>query len=381
MVTQSPYPSPPTRRVGQTDVALSLLGFGGASVGNLYRASTDEDAQAALAAGVDAGLTYIDTAPFYGHGLSETRFGTFLGGVDRAGVQLSTKVGRVLDPAGPEGPPDNGFVDPLPLTPRYDYSYDGVMRSFEDSLARMGVETIDVLYMHDIGAMTHGEDAHPALFKQAMSGGYRAMAELKRAGRVGAIGLGVNEWQVCAESFAHADFDIFMLAGRYTLLEQEPLDSFLPECAKRGVSIVAAAPFNSGLLARRPDAHSHYNYGAVPDDLRTRAHAIFDICEAHGTTAQTAALQFALLHPCVVSVVSGMASAARVAGTSNWFHQPVPSGVWRDLKTQGLLHPDAPVDLPADMPGYANAQGEPNVPGHPRGTVPAGRPVLDKPTQ
>lgn len=332
----------PKRRVADTAVTLPALGFGGASVGNLYRVSSDEDAQAAMAAAVLADMTYLDTAPFYGHGLSETRFGAFLATIDRDQVQLSTKVGRLLEPANGAPVPDNGFVDPLPLIPRYDYSYDGVMRSFEDSQKRMGVEMIDILYMHDIGAATHGEEAHPALFRDAMDGGYRAMAELKAAGQVGAIGLGVNEWQVCAESFAHADFDIFMLAGRYTLLEQDPLDSFLPECERRGVSVVAAAPFNSGLLARRPDANSHYNYGAVPKDLVQRANTIFDICEAHATTAQAAALQFPLLHPSIVSVVSGMASAKRVAGACDWFDQPVPDQVWADLRAQGLLHPNSP---------------------------------------
>lgn len=334
----------PTRRVGQTGTDICVLGFGGASVGNLYRESSDDVARAAVEAARDLGVRYFDTAPYYGHGLSEVRFGKFLGqGAQAAGITLSTKVGRVLDPVEPDETPDHGFINPLPFRPMFDYSRDGIMRSFRESCVRLGTDYIDILYMHDIGAMTHGADAHPGLFRQAMEEGFPAMAELRREGRVGAIGLGVNEWEVCHESFAHADFDVFMLAGRYTLLEQEPLKTFLPECERRGVSVVCASPFNSGLMARRPDAQSRYNYAEAPDALIERASRVFDICDAHGVSAQSAALHFPLLHPAVVSVVNGMSTADRVAGTLAWFDEAIPAGLWADLKTEGILQPDAPV--------------------------------------
>ncbi|CAN0314705.1 unnamed protein product, partial [Chrysoparadoxa australica] len=181
------------------------------------------------------------------------------------------------------------------------------------SCERLGVEQLDILYMHHIGAATHGSKQHSFLFKQAMDEGFRAMSELKCDGRVKAIGLVVNEWEVCMESFGHADFDVFMLAGRYTLLEQTVLETFFPECERRGVSIVNASPFNSGLLARRPDKSSHYNYCVAPVDIIVRATRFFDICASHGVNTQAAAIQFAGAHPVVVSVVSGMSSAERVS--------------------------------------------------------------------
>lgn len=332
----------PNRRIGREGPTVSVLGFGGASVGNLYRASTDEVAAAAMERASSLGIRYFDTAPFYGHGLSEVRMGEFLSSGDGSGIALSTKVGRLLDPVAPDDVPDNGFADPLPFRPVFDYSYDGVMRSFDDSCRRLKTDRFDILYMHDIGAMTHGAEAHPSLFRQAMDEGYPAMRDLKDQGRVGAIGLGVNEWEVCEQSFAHAEFDVFMLAGRYTLLEQQPLDSFLPECTRRGVSVVCASPFNSGLMARRPDAHSKYDYGAAPADLAARANRIFDICEQHGVPAQAAALHFPLLHPAVVSVVNGMSSARRVEQTLAWFDCDTPEDVWSALKAEGLVRSDAP---------------------------------------
>ena len=342
-VTMTASTTIPMSKVARTEAAITRLGFGGASVGNLYRASSNEQANAVLAAAIDQGVTYIDTAPHYGHGLSEVRIGKFLKSIDRSQVQLSTKVGRLLVPAGEEGPGDYGFVDPLPFDHIFDYSYDGVLQSFDESCVRLGVETLDILYMHDIGAVTHGPERHPDLFKIAMDGGYRAMAHLKETGRVKAIGLGVNEWDVCMESFAHADFDVFMLAGRYTLLEQTPLETFFPECAKRSVSILNASPFNSGLLARRPDETAHYNYAAAPPQIVRRAQRIFDVCEAHGANAQAAAIQFALAHPVIVGIVNGMSAPNRVTSTVDWFREELPASLWSDLVSENLLSADAPI--------------------------------------
>ncbi len=328
----------------RASVRLDLpdYGFGGASCGNLYEARPDESAFQALEAAMRAGMSYIDTAPRYGHGLSEVRIGKFLRRWDGDRPLLSTKVGRLLLPCGPEGPPDEGFVDPLPFTQHFDYSYDGVMRSFDDSCRRTGVETFDIIYMHDVGRVTHG-DRHPEIFATAMDGGLRAMAELKADGRTQAIGLGVNEWEVCEESFGYADFDLFMLAGRYTLLEQTPLDRFLSECVRRGVGVVAAAPFNSGLLSGRPDASSRFNYALAPPEVVERATRLFDFCVAQGVSIQAAALQFPLLHPAILCVVSGMATADRVEQARLWAGEAIPPSFWLEMKSAGLLHPDAPV--------------------------------------
>ncbi|MEO1657832.1 MAG: aldo/keto reductase [Pseudomonadota bacterium] len=327
-------PTEKRREIGATGLALTALGFGGASVGNLYRASSDDVAFGALQAALDHGVGYFDTAPHYGHGLSEVRFGQFFSGRKPAGVVLSTKVGRRLEPAGPDGPPDHGFVSPLPFTQVYDYSYDGVMRSFEDSLARLQGLTVDVLLMHDIGALIHGQEAHAKLFREAMNGGMKALTELRAAGDVKAIGLGVNEWQVCLESLEHADIDVFMLAGRHTLMETEAEQRLFPACADKGVSVIAAAPFNSGLLSRRPDPASTYNYKAAAEDIVERASQVFDIADQHGTPLQAAALQFPLRHDIVVSVVGGMATAERVASSAAWMKEPITDDLWAALTLQ-----------------------------------------------
>lgn len=319
------------RFIGTTGVKASALGFGGASVGNLYRASSNASAASAMQAAWDGGIRYFDTAPHYGHGLSEKRFGDFFGGKRPEGLVLSTKVGRVLEPSGPEGPPDHGFVDPLPFTQVFDYSYDGVMRSFEDSQKRLRGLPVDVLFMHDIGAATHGEKANERLFRLAMEEGFRAMAELRKAGDVRAIGLGVNEWEVCLEALSHSNPDVFMLAGRHTLLERTAERELFPECSKRGVSIIAAAPFNSGLLARRPTTASNYNYKTAPAHIVKAAKAMFDKAEEHGGTLQAAAIQFPLRNKVVASVVSGMSSGVRVESSLAWLNEPVSEDVWRGL--------------------------------------------------
>ncbi|MGJ8561368.1 MAG: aldo/keto reductase [Litorimonas sp.] len=329
-------------QIGETNAFITQLGFGGASVGNLYRAISDQQAFDVLQQSYDKGIRYLDTAPHYGHGLSEVRIGKFLSGCQGQTPILSTKVGRILVPAGEDGPGDYGFVDPLPFDHIFDYSYDGILKSFDDSCERLSVDAIDILYMHDIGKVTHGEDAHPALFAEAMDGGFKAMDQLKSDGRVKAIGLGVNEWEVCMETFGHADFDVFMLAGRYTLLEQEPLDTLFTECVHRNVSIVNASPFNSGLLAKRPTKDSPYNYGAAPKDIIRRARRIFDVCDAHGCSAQAAAMQFALAHPAIAGIVSGMSQPRYITTSLAWLAEDIPNSLWSDLKSDGLLRGDAP---------------------------------------
>ena len=319
------------RQVGTTNVYLPQMGFGGASVGNLYRSSSDDAASATLQSALDAGISYFDTAPHYGHGLSEMRIGAFFGGRKPNGVVVSTKVGRVLEPSGPDGPPDHGFVDPLPFTQVFDDSYDGVMRSFEASFARLGGVAIDILLMHDLGEYTHGDQNTSHLY-DALNGGFRAMADLKAAGDVKAIGLGVNECKICLNMLDHVEPDVFMLAGRYTLLERGAERHLLPACAERGVSVIAASPFNSGLLAKRPDETARYNYTQASDKVRQDALRLFDLIESTGGCLQAAALQFPLRNPVVVSVVNGMDRPNRVLSSVAWQSEKVSDEVWSLLE-------------------------------------------------
>lgn len=323
----------------QTLARLPRLGFGGAAVGNLYAAVSDTKARTVIDAALAAGVRYFDTAPHYGFGLSEIRHGEALAGRD---VIISTKVGRVLEPVASPARERHGFVDAAPFEPVFDYSYDGVMRSFEASLRRLGRDRVDILLAHDLGRDTHGGD-HPAHMRAFLDGGYKAMRELKDAGAVEAIGLGVNEQAVCDEALDHADLDVFLLAGRYTLLEQTALDGLLPRCEQRGVKIIVGGPFNSGALVEASGGGPiHYNYAPAGAAIVARVESLRRVCAVHGVPLAAAALQFPLAHPAVASVIPGMASTAQVADAVAWMETPLPAALWSDLRAGGLLHPDAP---------------------------------------
>jgi len=328
--------------------ALGRLGFGAASVGNLYRAVSDDDARATVQAAWEAGIRYYDTAPHYGFGLSEKRLGAALADLGvAADAIISTKVGRRLDPvaAGTDlTRPRQAFVTPEPYQSVFDYGYDAVMRSYENSRARLRRDRIDILYVHDIGRMAHGDD-HPRRFSELMDGGYRALRELRDGGVVGAIGLGVNETAVCEEVMAVGEIDVVLLAGRYTLLEQAALETFLPLCERRGVRIVLGGPYNSGILARgvRRGGDVHYDYQPAPPAITARVGAIEDLCAVHGVPLAAAALQFPLAHSQVASVIPGMGSPAHVAQAVALMDCAVPSALWRDLKDHGLIRADAPI--------------------------------------
>lgn len=327
---------------------LGRLGFGAGAIGNLYRAMRDEDAAATVRSAWDAGLHYYDTAPHYGFGLSEKRLGRALAEVNpEQRAIVSTKVGRRLDPVPPGtdlSVPRQAFVTPEPFESVFDYSYDAVMRSYEASRARLRRDRIHILYAHDIGRMTHGDD-HPRRFAEFMEGGYRAMRELRDSGAVGAIGLGVNETQVCEEVMAVGEIDLVLLAGRYTLLEQEALETFLPLCERRGVRIVLGGPYNSGILAKgvRGGGELHYNYEPAPPAIVARVGAIEDICAAHDVPLAAAALQLPLAHPQVVSVIPGMNSPRQVAQAVALMETHIPPALWRDLKDHGLIRADTPI--------------------------------------
>jgi D-threo-aldose 1-dehydrogenase len=329
---------------------LRGLGFGTGALGNLYREIPEEDAMAALRVALAHGVTYFDSAPHYGFGLSERRLGRAL--AESTGAQdivVSTKVGRVLVPASAVDlrAPRQGFISPEPYESVFDYSYDGVMRSFDESRGRLGRD-VDILYVHDLGMRTHGE-RHAEQMRSFLNGGYRAMLSLREQGAVRAIGIGVNEWQVCEEIFAAADLDLVLLAGRYTLLEQEPAESFLPLCLRRGIAVVIGGPYNSGILARdeKVQSSSHYDYGQAPPEIIARVDAMAAVCARHQVPLAAAALQFPLAHPAVISVIPGMSSAAEVAAAVRWKSLPIPSACWQELQQQGLLHAEAPVPVAA----------------------------------
>lgn len=331
------------------------LGFGSAVLGNLYAPISDTAARDTAREAIELGFQYFDTAPHYGFGLSETRLGAALHELDpRQELIVSTKAGRKLvsRTGVQQGQQRQGFVSAEPFESEFDYTYDSVMRTYEDSLRRLQRERIDILYVHDIGRFAHG-DNHPRRFKEFMDGGYRAMSELRAAGAVGAIGIGVNEWEVCVEALGSADFDVVMLAGRYTLLEQLSLETFLPLCAKRGVRVIVGGPYNSGILATGvglaagmgKTGAAHYNYSAAGPEIIARVAAIEAICASHNVPLPAAALQFPLAHPQVLCVVAGFGSSEEVTKADDYLRRPIPPSLWSDLRTAGLLRTDAPVPI------------------------------------
>ena len=335
------------RELGATGLAVTTLGFGGAGIGNLYRELADADALAAVQESFSAGVRYFDTAPFYGFGLSEQRLGKALAGSPSPPV-ISTKVGRRLVATGPQDARvgREGYFSPRPFAPLFDYSREAVLRSHAESLERLAVPRVDILLCHDIGRLTHGA-GHKARVREFLDGGYRAMRELREGGAVRAIGLGVNEWEICVELLGQCEFDCILLAGRYTLLEQPALEALLPLCVERRVSIICGGPFNSGILAAgsRAGAQAHYNYTAPPAAVLERVRRLEQLCEEFAVPLQAAALQFPLAHPAVASVVAGCVTAAEARNCAAMFVHPIPAAFWRSLRDHGLIDPRAP--LPA----------------------------------
>jgi D-threo-aldose 1-dehydrogenase len=340
-----------TLRAGSGQIDVTTMGFGGAPLGNLYTVIGEETAKATLDTAWAAGVRVFDTAPLYGFGLSEERFGRALSRRPQEEFVLSTKVGRVLEDCAPEEVPQYNFFDTPSRTFRYDYSYDGVMRSHEESLRRLKLGRVDILLVHDVDVFTHGtQEASDRRVRELFDqGGYRAIEELRSAGTVKAIGAGVNEWQVCEKLLGLGDFDCFLLAGRYTLLEQEALDSFLPLCERRDVGIILGGPFNSGILATGPIPEARYNYAPAPPEILARVARVEAVCIAHGVKLIEAALQFALGHPAVKTVIPGANSPDQVNTNMLLLKSHIPPALWSDLKSEGLLRADAPV--PGESPG------------------------------
>ncbi len=333
-------------RLDNGGLTFTELGFGTAPLGNLYRAISDEQARATLEAAWEGGVRYFDTAPLYGLGLSETRLNAFLRGKPRDEYVLSSKVGRLIQACDKENRSGVGkWFDVPQRREHFDYSYDGVMRSLEQSFARLGVEYIDILHVHDLCIFSHGsKEASDSRIDEFFGArGYDALVSLRDQGLIRAIGAGTNEWQVCQTLAERGDFDLFLLAGRYTLLEQEALDSFLPLCEQRGIGIVSGGAYNSGILATGAVPGAFYNYDPAPQPILDRVNAIEAVCKAHSVRMIDAAFQFPLLHPAHVSVIPGGQGTDEMASNLQAASASIPAALWEDLKSENLLRKDAPV--------------------------------------
>ena len=315
--------------LGATGVSVTRLGLGLAPLGGLFQAVGDDTATATIDAAWDAGIRFFDTAPLYGSGRSERRAGAALAPRERSSYTLSTKVGRLLVP-GSDGA-DEMWAEPTPEAPVFDFSADGVRRSYADSLARLGVSTVDILHLHD-------PDEH---LRPALDEARPALVELRAQGRIGAVSAGMNQSAMLTEFARTGDFDCFLLAGRYTLLDQSGLADLLPECTARGISVIAGGVYNSGLLAD-PRPGATYEYQPAPPALLARARALAAVCDRHGVPLRAAALQFPLGHPAVVSVLIGMRSPAEVADAVAMSTVDIPGQLWRDLVHEGLLPDGVP---------------------------------------
>jgi D-threo-aldose 1-dehydrogenase len=311
------------------------LGFGAATIGNLYRFVDDDTARGAIDAAWEAGVRYFDTAPHYGLGLSEHRLGAALAHRPRGEFRVSTKVGRLLEPVhgGGSDLPVGGYEVPATHRRVWDFSSDGVKRSLAGSLDRLGLDRVDIVYLHD-------PDDH---WDQAVGEAYPTLADLRDEGVVDAIGVGMNQWQMPAAFVRETDLDVVMLAGRYTLLEQPALAELLPLCTDRGVSVVAAAVFNTGIMSR-PDVgnDARYNFTRAPAEQIDRARRLAEVCARHDVALPQAAIRFPLGHPAVRAVVVGARNAEQMTGCARWIKAPVPAELWEELRSEGLLGKDVP---------------------------------------
>ena len=322
------------------------LGFGGAPLGNLFRTVAEDDAIALVRHARASGIGYFDTAPHYGNGRSEIRIGRALAGLARDEYLLSSKVGRLLVPDRAAPREQNGYVDVLPYRQRWDYSRAGTLRSIDESLRRLGVTRLDIVYIHDIDRDTH-RASYAQRFDEVLAGAVPALSELRDDGTIGGFGLGVNDWRVCVEVLSRADLDVVLLAGRYTLLDQSALPELLPLCARRGVGVVIGGPYNSGILAT--GAHPadgsapYFNYAPAPADLVARVEAIEEVCAVYDVPLRAAALQFPLAHPVVASIIPGARTIAEFDQNFALATRAVPRAFWQALWNRGLIAPDAPL--------------------------------------
>jgi D-threo-aldose 1-dehydrogenase len=328
------------RTLPRSGLSMTALGLGCSQFGGLYRPMAAAEAAALADAAWSAGLRYFDTAPYYGFTLSERRVGQALGARERSAYTLSTKVGRLMRPDPSVKPGDDNWAEPLPFRPVYDYSYDGIMRSYEDSRQRLGLARIDVLYVHDIGRMTHGAQHAHYWTQLTDGGGFRALLALRSGGEIGGIGLGVNEWEVAADALNEVELDAILLAGRYTLLEQTALEPLLDVCSRVKTAIVVGGVFNSGVLA----GNGKFNYADAPAEVVEKVSRLSALCERFEVPLPAAALQFPFAHPAVVSCVVGARSPSQLQQNIAWLEQTLPADFWAALRSAHLI--DAQVPLP-----------------------------------
>jgi D-threo-aldose 1-dehydrogenase len=329
------------------DLSFSVIGLGTVPIGEVYELLDEKTAIATVEQAWASGVRLFDTSPHYGNGIAESRLGAGLRRAPRAEIIVSTKIGRVMNPFAKPAPrnPDvfsPGFVGGYAHAPRFDYSYDGTMRSVEQSLLRMGLSEIDILLIHDCDVWTHGAEAGRR-FKEAMEGAYRALDKLRSEKTVGAIGFGINEADTCVKFARAGDFDVAMMAGRYSLLIQNGLAEFLPLALEKKMGVMLAGVFNSGILATGAIPGAKFEYAPAPPEIMERVRRIESICATHGTSIRRAALHFAMAHPAVVSVVLGAARPEEAAANATDAGQVVPPGLWSDLKSAGLLDPSVPI--------------------------------------
>jgi D-threo-aldose 1-dehydrogenase len=331
------------RKLGRTAVEVTELGFGGASIGELFVRVPETAAAATLAAAWDAGVRYFDTAPWYGRGLSELRTGAGLRDHPRSAFALSTKVGRWLRPAATDGFDGAPWLGGSPNDVVYDYTYDGIMRSVEQSRLRLGITRFDIAWIHDLDRLYFDAETMDAHFRDLAGSGWRALEELRASGQVSAIGAGINDLGLMPRFLDLGDIDAFLVAMPYTLLDQEVLDAEFPAGVERGVGYVIGAVFASGILAKGPVPGAKYAYADPSEAVLQKTRRIQEVCERHGVPLPAAALQFPLGHPSVASVIPGASSPAQQARNVDAFRHPIPADLWAELKHLGLLRDDAPV--------------------------------------
>jgi D-threo-aldose 1-dehydrogenase len=335
------------RRVGKTALAVTELGLGGTPLGNMYRAMDMEGAIATIHAAADAGVRYFDTAPVYGFGLSETRLGQGVATLPRSEIVISSKVGYTLVPIDPAEQKPGLWDKPPPMRADFDFSRDAVLRSVEESLKRLGTSHVDMLAIHDPDeAVDVGAGVDPysrSHFRNAMEGAYPALADLRSQGVIKAVGVGINQWQMLCDFAEAGDFDYFLLAGRYTLLDQDSMARLLPLCEKRSVSLVVGGPYNSGILATGAVGGATYDYRPATPEILDRVRRMEAVCARHGVALQAAALQFPLHNPLVASIIPGARSVAEVNANLDFLRQPIPIDFWAELKAERLINPAAPV--------------------------------------
>lgn len=336
------------RPLGRTGLRVTGMGFGGAPIGGFRGAVSEDDSRASIRAALDHGLTLYDTSPFYGYGRSELRVGQALRDLPRDSFVLSTKVGRVMEPYPPSGPPEGLRPGGLPFAPRFDYSARGAERSIEQSMMRLGIPEFDILYIHDVDVFTHKSQAEAdRRYDEAVSGCLPYLLELRRRGVIKAVGVGLNEVAMSLRFARETDIDCILLAGRYTLLDQEAVDELFPVCLEKGIGVVLGAPFSSGVLATGLTEAARYNYGAVPAEIADRVRRLETISARHGVGLKAAALQFPLGHPAIASVIPGAVSAREVEDNVASMAETIPAAFWDELVADGLLRSDA------SLPGSA----------------------------